>query len=159
MREARRESFVPRAVRGLALGALALCGAAGCRTASPPADRIVYEVRDMPYVLAYESGPPGQPQVYRDDAREAQHRAWVTDNYGRPARVVERAADDRYVPQVERVRERVVVVEREPSSRVWLAPLAVGVGLGYLAGHGWHGHHHSDHWGWGVSWGYPIWRW
>ncbi|MCE9637467.1 MAG: hypothetical protein K8T90_17320 [Planctomycetes bacterium] len=152
-------SFAPRSALVLKVAlTVAIGGLAGCRTASPPADRIVYEVREMPYVLAYESAPTGSPQVYRDGASEAQHRAWVTDNYGRPARVVERSADDRYIPQVERVRERAVVVERAPSSRVWLPPLAVGLGLGYLAGHGWGGHH-RDHWGWGVSWGYPLGCW
>lgn len=154
-------SFAPRSALVLkAALTVAIGGLAGCRTASPPADRIVYEVREMPYVLAYESAPSGRPPVYRDDASEAQHRAWVTDNYGRPARVVDRSSDDRYIPQVERVRERVVVVEREPSSHVWLPPLAVGLGLGYLAGRDWGGHHgHHGDWGWGVSWGYPLWRW
>lgn len=129
--------------------------ALGACASSPPADRIVYEVREVP--LFVERGgqiPPASTTYVRDDpAAEAARRAWLEEHYGaRRAARTEVVREERYVPQPEVVRERVVVVEREPH-RVWVPPVRVGVGY-------YGGRHHRGHWGWGVGWGWPLfWGW
>lgn len=131
----------------------ALTAAVGC--ASPPPERFVYEVHDIPALPdgALLIPPPssGPVMVVRDDpASEAARRAWLEENYGRRRGTAggTPSVEERYVPPKDPVRERVIVVEREP--RHWVVPAPqVSVGWVRTRGHG--------HWGWGLGWGWPLW--
>src|SRR5262245_20636160 len=122
-----------------------------------PACASVHDVRDPRHVVVEESYafvgedtiPARETTVVRDDpADEANKRRWLEENYGPhrapPAREV--VVRDRYVPAREPVRERVIVVDREP--RCYVPPVSIGLGFGW-----WRGHHHHGH-GWGLGFGW-----
>lgn len=97
--------------------------------------------------------PERSTRVVDDPASEAARRRWIEEQYGRPRTYeTEPAAETvRYVPRKEVVRERVIVVDREP--RYWVPP--VHFDLGYWRG----GHRGHGHWNWGAHWRWPSWGW
>lgn len=147
----------PMRVRLACVTALSIVAGAGCRSSPPPADRVVYEVREVPvYVDRGPVIPPAGPSIRDDPAAEAARRRWLEENYGpRRGSTGGEVVTERYVPRREVEPARVIVVERDRSPRYWLPP--INLALGYWHGSG--GHHGHRGWSWGLSTGWPYWGW